>query len=75
MGDDVAEGFASGTRARAGGVAGDVSAGRNFDELFLDHYGRLVAVLYRLLGDRGRAEDLVSEAFLKLYPKPLPLSS
>jgi RNA polymerase sigma-70 factor (ECF subfamily) len=43
-----------------------------FEELFLAHYGRIVAVLVRLLGDWSRAEDLANEVFLKLYRRPLP---
>jgi len=70
MRNDVAEGLASpGTRARTGDVTGTSGS---FEELFLRHYGRIVSVLYRLLGDWGRAEDLASEAFLKLYRRPLP---
>lgn len=54
----------------------DVTAGgctdESFEELFLAYYGRIVAVLRRLLGDWGHAEDLANEAFLKLYLGPLP---
>ena len=42
-----------------------------FEELFLQYYGRIVAVLFRLLGDRGRAEELASDVFVKLYRYPL----
>jgi RNA polymerase sigma-70 factor, ECF subfamily len=38
-----------------------------FDELFLQHYSRVVRVLYRLLGDRPRAEELANDVFWKLY--------
>jgi RNA polymerase sigma-70 factor (ECF subfamily) len=44
----------------------------SFDEIFLAHYSRIVGVLRRLVGDSGRAEELTSEAFLKLYRQPLP---
>jgi RNA polymerase sigma-70 factor, ECF subfamily len=43
-----------------------------FEELFLQHYGRIVAVLFRLLGDRDRAEELANDVFVKLYRYPLP---
>lgn len=43
-----------------------------FDEIFLSTYPRLVAILRRMLGDSGRAEELASEAFLKLYSTTLP---
>ena len=43
-----------------------------FEELFSQYYGRIVAVLFRLLGDRDRAEDLANDVFLKLYRHPLP---
>jgi RNA polymerase sigma-70 factor, ECF subfamily len=42
-----------------------------FEELFLQHYGRIVAVLFRLLGDRDRAEELANDVFVKLYRYPL----
>jgi RNA polymerase sigma-70 factor (ECF subfamily) len=44
-----------------------------FEELFLHYYGRIVAVLFRLLGDRDRAEELANDVFVKLYRYPLPL--
>jgi len=43
-----------------------------FEELFVQYYGRIVAVLFRLLGDRDRAEELANEVFVKLYRFPLP---
>jgi RNA polymerase sigma factor (sigma-70 family) len=45
-----------------------------FEELFLSTYSRLVALLRRMLGDSGRAEEIANEAFLKLYDTPLPPS-
>ena len=42
-----------------------------FEVLFLQYYGRIVALLFRLLGDRGRAEELASDVFVKLYRYPL----
>jgi RNA polymerase sigma-70 factor (ECF subfamily) len=49
------------------------STDESFEELFLAHYGRIVAVLVRLLGDWSRAEDLANEVFLKLYRRSLPV--
>jgi RNA polymerase sigma-70 factor, ECF subfamily len=38
-----------------------------FEALFVRHYPRIVGILRRIVGDQGRAEDLASEVFLKLY--------
>jgi RNA polymerase sigma-70 factor (ECF subfamily) len=38
-----------------------------FESAFLTYYDRIVGILFRLLGDRARAEELANEAFLKLY--------
>ena len=43
-----------------------------FEALFLENYARVVAVLYRIVGDRARAEELADDVFMKLYRKPLP---
>jgi RNA polymerase sigma-70 factor, ECF subfamily len=43
-----------------------------FEELFLGTYPRLVAILRRMLGDSGRAEEIANEAFLKLHSTVLP---
>jgi RNA polymerase sigma-70 factor (ECF subfamily) len=45
---------------------------KRFEELFLAQYPRIVGILRRIVGDHARAEDLASEAFLKLYRQPLP---
>ena len=48
--------------------------GSNLDEfeaLFVKHYPRIVGILRRIIGDHGRAEDVASEVFLKLYRRPL----
>jgi RNA polymerase sigma-70 factor, ECF subfamily len=42
-----------------------------FEELFLQYYDRIVAVLFRLVGDRARAEELANDVFVKLYRYPL----
>jgi RNA polymerase sigma-70 factor (ECF subfamily) len=52
-------------------AGGSKQAESAFEKLFLEHYNRIVAVLFRLLGDRPRAEDLASDIFLKLYRRPL----
>jgi RNA polymerase sigma-70 factor (ECF subfamily) len=41
-----------------------------FEAVFFEHYARLVAVVQRVLGDRAQAEEIASEAFLKLYQQP-----
>ncbi len=51
------------------------TAGAAFDALFLREYPRLVAVAYRVLGDRAEAEDVAQEAlwdFHRRYPQGLP---
>lgn len=45
-----------------------------FEQLFLATYPRLVALLRRMLGDSGRAEEIANEAFLKLHSSVLPPS-
>jgi RNA polymerase sigma-70 factor (ECF subfamily) len=41
-----------------------------FRPIFLRHYGRIVAVLARLLGDSSRAEEVANDAFWRLYRQP-----
>lgn len=41
-----------------------------FERVFFEYYGRIVAVLYRVVGDRARAEELASDTFLRLYQQP-----
>jgi RNA polymerase sigma-70 factor (ECF subfamily) len=41
-----------------------------FEALFLRFYPRVVGVLYRLLGDRGVAEELANDVFWKLHRQP-----
>jgi RNA polymerase sigma-70 factor (ECF subfamily) len=40
---------------------------QGFDELFLEHYPRLVKTLLRLVGSSGQAEELAAEAFYRLH--------
>lgn len=55
--------------------AQDTSLERDFEELFVEHYPRLVKTLIRLTGDRGQAEELAAEAFCKLYKQRPPENS
>jgi RNA polymerase sigma-70 factor (ECF subfamily) len=50
-------------RARAGDAL-------SFDVLFHRYYDRVYGVLFRLVGNRGEAEDLLQEVFLTLYRQP-----
>jgi RNA polymerase sigma-70 factor, ECF subfamily len=60
-------------RAAAGepGVMSEGSRVGEFEILFVKHYPRIVGILRRIVGDHGRAEDLASEVFLKLYRRLL----
>ena len=40
---------------------------RAFEQVYLEHGGRLKSIAYRILGNRSDAEDAVQETFLKLY--------
>lgn len=40
---------------------------RAFDQLFSRYSGRLLNFINRMIGDRDRAEDLVQEAFIRVY--------
>ena len=42
----------------------------SFETLFTRHYDRVYGLLFRLVGTRAEAEDLVQEVFLKLYQRP-----
>lgn len=39
----------------------------SFETVFYQHYDRVYGLLFRLVGNRGEAEDLTQEVFLKLY--------
>lgn len=39
----------------------------SFEALFLRHYDRVYGILYRLVGERGEAEDLAQEVFLRFH--------
>ena len=40
--------------------------GQWFEELFREHYPRVVSLLTRLTGDPGQAEEIASDVFSKL---------
>jgi RNA polymerase sigma-70 factor, ECF subfamily len=68
---NVAEEFPAAQRPTREEGGQRVSQGtERFDQLFLAHYSSILGVLCRIMGDRGRAEDLASEVFLKLYRRP-----
>ncbi len=54
-------------RAQDSSDSSDTWIDRGFEELFVEHYPRLVRTLLRLIGDHGQAEELASETFCKLY--------
>jgi RNA polymerase sigma-70 factor (ECF subfamily) len=39
----------------------------NFEQLFLEHYPRLVRILIRLVGNSGQAEELAADAFYRYH--------
>jgi RNA polymerase sigma-70 factor (ECF subfamily) len=57
------------------GVMSEGSSIGEFETLFIKHYPRILGILRRIVGDHGRAEDLASEVFLKLYLRPLSAES
>lgn len=44
-----------------------LTADREFEALFLEHYPRLVRTLLRLVGKSGQAEELAADAFYRLH--------
>src|SRR5690242_17440966 len=67
---NVAEEFPAAQRRTREESGRRASSTERFDELFLAHYAAILGVLRRIVGDLGRAEDLASEVFLKLYRRP-----
>jgi len=51
------------TRARYS----EISAEKDFDELFKAHYEGVYRLLYRIVGTREEAEDLAQETFLRFH--------
>lgn len=45
-----------------------------FAEVFLAHYTKVVQILWRLVGDRGQAEELADDVFWKLHHQPALLA-
>jgi len=45
----------------------ELASGHVFEELFLEHYPRLVKTLLRLVGNPGQAEELAADAFYRLH--------
>ena len=54
----------------AGDVAQQDGGQAAFEALFQAHWGRVVQVLTRLVGDPAEAEDLALDAFWRLYRQP-----
>lgn len=54
----------SDTALLADTARGDTTA---FETLFQRHYDRVYGILFRLVGERGEAEDLAQEVFLRLH--------
>ena len=72
--EGVIEPLPKATQAMVSQTLGVQDSSQSFDDLFLSTYPRLVALLRRMLGDSGRAEELANEAFLKLHSTVLPPS-
>src|SRR5206468_6153530 len=53
------------------GIAG-IFIDHVFEELFAEHYPRLVKTLLRLAGDPSQAEELAADAFYRLYRQRPP---
>ncbi len=50
---------------------GAVKSSADFEAIFLEHYARIVGVLFRIVGNRARAEELADDVFLKLHRQHL----
>src|ERR1035437_2307471 len=48
-------------------VTSALTSDTEFEELFLEHYPRLVKTLLRLVGNTGQAEELAADAFYRLH--------
>jgi RNA polymerase sigma-70 factor (ECF subfamily) len=48
----------------------DAAQEAGFERLFQEHWGRVVGVLFRLVGDPDEAEDLALETFWRLHCRP-----
>src|ERR1700730_2702732 len=45
-----------------------------FEQLFLQEYPKVVAIAYRVLGDRPAAEDVAHGVFIQFHPSYSPTS-
>jgi RNA polymerase sigma-70 factor (ECF subfamily) len=54
------------TSVQAAGEMALMPAGVWFDVVFREHYPRVVALLARLTGDRGQAEEIAADVFCKV---------
>jgi RNA polymerase sigma-70 factor (ECF subfamily) len=45
-----------------------------FERLFLEEYSKVVSIAYRVLADRGAAEDVAQEVFLQFHRSQSPTS-
>jgi RNA polymerase sigma-70 factor, ECF subfamily len=53
----------------------ELTSDQVFEELFLQHYPRLVRTLLRLVGNPGQAEELAADAFYRLHQHQSQLGS
>src|SRR5256714_7505623 len=58
------------TRSALAGINQRVSD--PFEQLFLQEYPKVVAIAYRVLGDRPAAEDVAQEVFMKFHRSHSP---
>jgi RNA polymerase sigma factor (sigma-70 family) len=47
-----------------------ISSPAEFQDLFHEHWSRVYAVIFRIVGDAAEAEDLALETFLRLHQHP-----
>jgi RNA polymerase sigma-70 factor (ECF subfamily) len=59
----------------AAGPSGNSLVAVRVEALFREHYGRMVAMLARLTGDRAHSEEIASDVFHKLSQRPAMLAS
>ena len=57
------------------GESGHSRIAARVEALFRQHYGRMVTMLARLIGDRSQSEEIASDVFHKLSQRPSLLSS
>lgn len=52
---------------------GSTHGAAEFQRFFLAHWGEVYRLLFRIVGSRAEAEDLLQEAFLRWWRQPAPL--